>query len=347
MSHINRMSGLTHYKTLNPALKIPKQVLHMQNRVCSHTGRRDFTSIPALICGSAVRRWWSKSILPETRQRLKDIAWTYRLAITATITAGLCLIGTFLSFHTELDPWTNLWRLFILSDRTIEVNADEQVAYILGVMGKCCLLETEHPTYKRVAGVTSRLLNANAKVDEIRKRHWSVVVLKHPAINAFVMANGFIFVFSGLAAVANDDQLSIIVGHELAHCVLRHWNHYTSVKLVINVWMVLVSAVLSIALPFRQALAAVAMCKIVFHLCVGLPTQRSHETEADRVGLELAANACIDVTQGYKFWETLYKANGPSTRIWWLETHPTDKTRAQHLYSLIPATVELQKQAGC
>ncbi|KAL5239428.1 hypothetical protein ACI65C_006838 [Semiaphis heraclei] len=117
--------------------------------------------------------------------------------------------------------WTNLWWLFIFSERMIEVKADKQVAYILSVMGKCCLLGIEHPTYKRVAGVTSQLLNANIKVDKICKRHWSVVVVDNPAINSFVIANGFIFVFSGLSAVANDDQLSIIVGHELAHCMLR------------------------------------------------------------------------------------------------------------------------------
>jgi len=230
----------------------------------------------------------------------------------------------------------------------IEVKADKQVANILGMMGKCCLLGIEHPTYKRVAGVTSRLLNANIKVDEIRNRHWSVVVVDNPMINAFVMANGFIFVFSGLAAIANDDQLSIIVGHELAHCILRHMNHYNSVNLAVHLLCMLpVSMVLSVALPFPQALLAVIMCQLVLYVSVGLTTLRSHETEADRVGLELAANACVDVTQGYQFWETMSKLNGPSTRIWWLETHPTDKRRAHYLYSLIPATTKLQKQAGC
>ncbi|XP_029341369.1 metalloendopeptidase OMA1, mitochondrial-like [Acyrthosiphon pisum] len=265
-----------------------------------------------------------------------------------TVTAGLCLIGTFLSSYIELDPWTDLWRLFMFSERTIEIRADKQVAIILAAMGKCCLLGIEHPTYKRVAGVTSQLLSANVNVDDIRKRQWSVVVVDSPMVNAFVMANGFIFVYSGLAAVANDDQLSIIIGHELAHCLLRHLNHLNSVNLAVHLMCMLpVAAVLSATLPFPYALFAVGMCQLVLYVCVELRTQRGHEVEADRVGLELAANACLDVTQGYRFWETMAMINGPSTRKWWLDTHPSDKSRARHLFSLIPATKELQKLAGC
>lgn len=315
--------------------------------VYSHSGKREFSLLLTVIGGVAARRWWFKRT-PETRRRYADAAWTHRLAIGMTVTAGLCLIGTFLSFYMELDPWTDLWRLFIFSERTIEVRADKQVAIILAEMGKCCLLGIEHPTYKRVAGLTSRLLNANIEVDEIRKRQWSVVVVDSPMVNAFVMANGFIFVFSGLAAVANDDQLSIIVGHELAHCLLRHLNHYNSVNLAVHLMCMLpASVILSVALPFPLALFAVGMCRLVLYVCVGLTTQRGHEVEADRVGLELAANACVDLTQGYQFWETMSKINGPSTRIWWLETHPSDKSRARHLFSLIPATKQLQKLAGC
>jgi len=315
--------------------------------VYSHTGRRDFSLLLTVIGGMVARRWWFKRT-PETRQRYADAAWTHRLAIGMTVTAGLCLIGTFLSFYMELDPWTDMWRLFMFSERTIELRADKQVAIILAAMGKCCLLGIQHPTYKRVAGVTSQLLNANVGVDEIRKRQWSVVVVDNSMVNAFVMANGFIFVFSGLAAVANDDQLSIIVGHELAHCLLRHLNHRDSVNLAVHsMCMLPAAAVLSAALPFVQALFAVGMCRLVLHVCVELKTQRGHEVEADRVGLELAANACVDVTQGYRFWEKMAKINGPSTRKWWLETHPSDKSRALHLFSLIPATKKLQKLAGC
>ncbi|CAI6373521.1 unnamed protein product [Macrosiphum euphorbiae] len=264
-------------------------------------------------------------------------------------TAFMCLIGTFLSCCMELDPWTDLWRLFVFSERTIEVYDRINVAAILAEMtGKRCLLETEHPTYRRVASVMSRLLDANNGVDEIRNRQWSLVVVNHPTVNAFVSASGFIFVFSGLAAMANDDQLSIIVGHELAHVMLRHTNHITSVNFAVHLLCLTpVSMVLSVALPFLWAMLAVMMCRLVLYVCVGLTKERSLETEADGLGLLLAANACVDGTQGYLFWEAMSKIYGPSTRTWWLETHPTNEIRARHLHSLIPAATELQKLAKC
>ncbi|XP_003243722.1 metalloendopeptidase OMA1, mitochondrial-like [Acyrthosiphon pisum] len=345
MSYISGKRSLAYYKTPNVALKTPKQSLQLQNLVC-HTGRRGFTSLlTAVIGGAAVRYSWFK-LPPETRRRYANAARTYRLAIVA---AGLCLIGTFLSRCMEFDPWTDLWRLFLFSERTVQALADKEVAAVLASMTeKCCLLETEHPTYRRVAGVMSRLLYANNGVDEIRNRRWSLVVVDHPAVNAFVLASGFIFVFSGLAAVANDDQLSIVVGHELAHVVLRHTNHINSVNFAVHLLCLTpVSVVLSVALPFLEAMLAVMVCRLVLYVCVGLTKSRSLETEADALGFLLAANACVDVTQGYLFWETMSEIEGPSTLTWWLETHPTNEIRGRHIHSLIPAAVELQKLAKC
>jgi len=83
---------------------------------------------------------------------------------------------------------------------------------------------------------------------------------------------------------------------------------------------------------------------------VKLARHRFHEIEADRVGLELAANACVDVTQGYRFWEIMAILNEPPKhfwQFWWMQTHPTDISRAQYLFSLIPEAKELQELAGC
>ncbi|XP_025202412.1 metalloendopeptidase OMA1, mitochondrial-like [Melanaphis sacchari] len=300
-----------------------------------------------MIGGMTARRWWLAQTT-DTKRRFADAARAYRQAIGMTAATGLGLIGIFLSHCMELDPWTHLWRLFIISDQIIDEIADQEVSIILSSMDKCCLLSTEHSIYKRVAGVTSRLLEANSNVSEIRKRKWSLVVLDNPKLNAFVMPNGFVFVSTGLATMVNDDQLSIIIGHELAHCMLRHMNNYNSVILAVRVLCLLpIAAVLSTTLPLSQALLAVMMCQFVLHVGVKLTKQRSHETEADRVGFELAANACVDVTQGYQFWESISVLNGPPKQFWWMQTHPTDKSRAQHLYNLIPVAKKLQKLAGC
>jgi len=303
-----------------------------------------------VIGGMTARRWWLEQT-PDVKRRFANAAWAYRQAICKTVAVGLGLIGTFLLYSMELDPWRQLWRLFIFNDQMIEKKADKEVGFILDSMGRCCLLSVEHPTYKRVAGITSRILYANSKVELIRNRKWHVVVLDNPMVNAFVMANGFIFVFTGMANLANDDQLSIIIGHELAHCILRHINNFNSVVLAVHVLCMLpITAFLSIALPFSWALLTISLCQFIFYVGVKLARHRFHEIEADRVGLELAANACVDVTQGYRFWEIMAILNGPPKhfwQFWWMQTHPTDISRAHYLFSLIPAAKELQKLAGC
>jgi Zn-dependent protease with chaperone function len=118
------------------------------------------------------------------------------------------------------------------------------------------------------------------------------------------MTNGLIFVFTqltGLANVANAGQLSIIIRHELAHCLLRQSdNNYNIVNLAVQVLFVLpITAILTAVLPVGQELFAVMLCQFVLYVDVRLASQRSHEAEADRDGLELAANAYIDGTECY------------------------------------------------
>ncbi|XP_027843003.2 metalloendopeptidase OMA1, mitochondrial-like [Aphis gossypii] len=335
-------------KIPNPMLKIPKKTLQLKNHVCQ-TSRR-FSLLLTVIGGMTARRWWLEQT-PDMKRRFADAVWAYRQAICKMVAIGLGMIGTFLLYSMELDPQRQLWRLFIFNDQMIEKKADKEVGFFLDVMGQCCLLSVDHPTYKRVAGITSRILYANSKVELIRNRKWHVVVLDNPMVNAFVVANGFIFVFTGMANLANDDQLSIIIGHELAHCILRHINNFNSVMLVFHVLCMLpITALLSIALPFSWALLTISLSQFIFYVGVKLVRHRFHEIEADRVGLELAANACVDVTQGYRFWEIMAILNERPKHfwhVWWMQTHPTDISRAHYLFSLIPEAKELQKLAGC
>jgi len=300
------------------------------------------------IGGMVARRWWI-SQTDETREWYREAARASRATIGKVVAVGLGLIGALLLYCVELDPWTRLRRLFIFSDSIIEEIANEQVKVTLNSIGKFRVLVPEHPTYKRVAAVMSRLLNANSGVAAVRDRKWSLVVVKDEMINAFVTDNGFVFVYTGLVAATNEDQLMIIIGHELAHCLLRHVNHYNSVMLVVHVLCVLpVIAAAFVAMPFKLALVVAALFKFIVSVFVLLPIRRTHETEADRIGLKLAAKACVDVTEGYQLWEVMSEMSlDIPDKLWWMNTHPTSKRRARHLYDLIPAAAELRRQAGC
>lgn len=304
-----------------------------------------------MILGRRTYHWWNRQTLVQ-KQNFKEKVKNKHTEIWYTSLIALGLFSGFLVYHIDRDPITGCRRLCLFNDSIMVQLANQDVNMMLKVFKEHNkLLEVTDPGYIRVANLTEKLLNANRNLDVIRKRRWSVVVVNDPNINAFVTPNGFIFVYTGIAACTNDDQLTIIIGHELTHCTNRHLNQMWSFEFVVNVLHLIPIATFWVTLPFFRALVSQIISGIVKDLCLTLPYGRSHEIEADKCGLMLAAKACVDVTEGYKFWISMSKnkevLTGSSDWLWWISTHPTHRSRAQHLYSLIPEARELQKVHNC
>lgn len=171
-----------------------------------------------------IRSWWIKQPL-ENKHNFKEMAKDKRVEIWFTGVAGLGLFAGFLWGHSERDPVTGRRRLYLLSDSTMLELVDNEVNMTLEVLNKRdLLLDTTDSDYIRVAHLTEKLLKANENLDVIRNRKWRLVVISNPQINAFVLPNGFIFMHTGITNFTNDDQLTIIIGHELTHCMNRHLN---------------------------------------------------------------------------------------------------------------------------
>lgn len=301
--------------------------------------------IVGLVAGLAARYWWSRQTVAMKR-RYADAAWTNRLCAGLAAVAALCLFGAFLWRHTELDPCTGRRGLFLFSDKVLGELSDEEE---YRDPAQPPLMDAADPVHERVAGVTSRLLAANAGMDAIGGRRWTVQVLDSPAVNATVDPGGQVLVHVGLTNAANDDQLSIVLGHELAHCVLRHVNQLCSAVFVVNsLGLMPLFAAVWAALPIGWSVFAHLSSVALLKVCVLWPRYRKYENEADRVGLELAAKACVDVTQGHLFWDAMSKTDDCSTKLfWWMSMHPTNKSRARHLHSLIPVATEIRRLAAC
>lgn len=304
------------------------------------------TVIFAVLLGQNIRNWWSHQT-PEQKRIFKERANSRCAEMWCTGAAGLGLFAGFLWGHTETDPATGRRQLFLFSESSMTELANHDVNIMLmDFREREMLLNATHPGYARVDGLMGKLLNANQNVNAIRNQRWTVVVVDKPIINAFAMPNGHVFVYTGLMEFANDDQLTIILGHELAHCTLRHSNQKRSVKFVAEVMhLALVFAVWT-AWPIHRAVFAHIISAFIKQTCLILPHSRAKEHEADREGLMLAAKTCIDVTEGYNYRTKRDKSNvEKSNKLWFMSTHPTYKSRIQHLYSLIPEAKNLQKCA--
>ena len=85
------------------------------------------------------------------------------------------------------------------------------------------ILPNNDKLYNRVVAVSNRLLEGNKDLRQIYDKSWTVTVVDQPVRNAFVLPSGNIFVFRGMLDLCkNDDQLGIVIGHEMAHAVLGH-----------------------------------------------------------------------------------------------------------------------------
>lgn len=155
------------------------------------------------------------------------------------------------------------------------------------------------------------------------------------------LANGTILVYTGAVDDRSDDELSIVIGHEIGHLIRQHHNETISVR--IAAWALeLVAAVsLGATLPLTLAsyacvatLASVFMWRQRFH--------RKLELEADCDGLLLAARACVDPEEGPRFWRSM-----PGNALWWLFSHPSNRVRESRLRELLPEAKDVRAAAGC
>jgi predicted Zn-dependent protease len=165
---------------------------------------------------------------------------------------------------------------------------------------------------------------------------WEVRVFDDKNINAFALPGGKIGVFTGLMKAAQTpDQLAAVIGHEVAHVIAGHSNErYSEAKLA-----EMGNAAVSQYTGVNPEL--LGMATSVFFL---LPHSRTHEAEADILGMDYMAKAGFDPRAAITLWENMAKASGDKPPEI-LSTHPSDQTRIKGLTKRLTVALPLYEQA--
>ncbi|MEM7540013.1 MAG: M48 family metallopeptidase [Pseudomonadota bacterium] len=170
---------------------------------------------------------------------------------------------------------------------------------------------------------------------------WELKIIDDPkTVNAWAMAGGKMAVYTGLIEVIkpNDDELAQVLAHEISHALAKHSVEKMSVSAAtaLGVQAIGVAADLPpIAMQGGALLAAMA---------VSLPNSRTMESEADRIGIELAARAGFNPHAAVTLWEKMGAAS-QSRQPQLLSTHPHPQARQMALKTLIPQMMPLYEQA--
>ena len=204
-------------------------------------------------------------------------------------------------------------------------------------------LVTESRVTRRVDGITERLVaQAIAMRPETEEWEWSVAVIDEPEmINAWCMAGGRMAVYTGLLDKLDpsDDELAQVLAHEISHALANHTAERMSVAIATQAGVALAGAVADDRPEAAQSAAAIAA-----QLAIQLPNSRSAETEADEIGIELAAKAGYDPNAALSLWRKMEAAAG-SGPPQFMSTHPSPANRQEKLAALAPQMMAYYNQA--
>jgi len=184
---------------------------------------------------------------------------------------------------------------------------------------------------ERVGRVFNRLLKAiPAKYRNAYE--WKVYVIDKNIVNAFALPNGNIFVYKGLINFIEDnDELAAVLGHEMAHVILRHGAEKISQAMLANL---IGSVLIQKVSPANKELAA-DLYSLGVNVAFLLPYSRKQEKEADIVGVLILMRAGYNPEGAVKLWEKMIKKFATKEPPEWLSDHPATKNRLQYIKKVI------------
>ena len=232
-------------------------------------------------------------------------------------------------------------RVLLVPAATVNEAAAQQYAQMKQQAAARNVLNTNPQHVNRARAIAQRLIPHGARFNrDAAAWSWEVNVVDAPMVNAFCMPGGKIMVFAGIIDKLRltDDELAAIIGHEIAHALLEHGRARMSEQVLKNVGVNLAAAYFGLSNVSANALNQAAT------LAVSLPYSRSHETDADLVGIELAARAGYDPRGAVNVWRKMSQLGGNQPpQI--LSTHPAHATRIRDLEANIAKVMPLYEAA--
>ena len=196
-----------------------------------------------------------------------------------------------------------------------------------------------------------------ARVERIGKRiaavaerpnfQWEFHTIPSDQLNAFCLPGGKVFVYTALIELTkgNDNELAAVMGHEIAHAIARHGAERMSQSQMAGIGQAVTATAVGVATGSSAAAdAAQSGYGMLAQLGVLLPYSRKHETEADTIGIILAAKAGYDPRAAVTFWKKMAQANQGKEPVALLSTHPLNSQRIADLEKEMPRALEYYKR---
>jgi len=222
-------------------------------------------------------------------------------------------------------------------------NRDAEAAYrgVLDEASKKSRLNRDNAQVERVRRIANRLIpSTSAFRADAPGWTWEVNVVSSDDVNAWCMPGGKIAVYTGLLAKLDltDDELAAVMGHEISHALREHGREQYSQAVTQGLIIEILGAATGAPAATRDAGG------MLLELVVNRPHSRTDETEADRIGVELAARSGFDPRAAVSLWQKMGKLGGGKPPEW-LSTHPSDQSRTRDLQNYSERVMPLYEAA--
>ncbi|WP_299114138.1 M48 family metallopeptidase [uncultured Winogradskyella sp.] len=198
---------------------------------------------------------------------------------------------------------------------------------------------------QRIAVAAERWLNANGNQGYLKDYKWEYTLIDSEQVNAWCMPGGKIAFYTGILPIAaNETGVAAIMGHEVAHALANHGQQRMSAAYLQQ----------GLALAGNVALANDPKSRNIFNQSYGvvsnvggmLPFSRSHETQADEIGLRLMALAGYNPDEASELWKRMKAKSGGQAPPEFMSTHPSNDTRIANLKQWAPAAKQEAAKFG-
>ena len=231
-------------------------------------------------------------------------------------------------------------QFMMISEESAISQSEKAYAQTMNEYAKDGKLSTNKKLIERINKITGGLIyEAIIMRPDTRNWKWSMKVIDDPkTVNAWSMAGGRMALYTGLILKIKptDDEMAQVLAHEIAHALAKHTAEKMSVALATSLGVIAVSA----ATDNSNIAAGASAAALV---AVTLPNSRVAESEADEIGIELAARAGYNPRAAVSLWQKMGKVSGGSS-VDFFSTHPSSNKRIERLDALVPKMMPLYEE---
>ncbi|WPR70754.1 M48 family metallopeptidase [Flavobacterium sp. NG2] len=260
---------------------------------------------------------------------------------------GICTIGLMVSCATN--PLTGKKTLNFVSNSELFPSSFQQYGEFLKenkvITGTTDAKKVETVGLK-IKSAAERYLASLGQTEYLKDYRWEYKLVDNKEVNAWCMPGGKIVVYSGIMPIAkNDAGLATVMGHEVSHALANHGAQRMSASQIQSLGAVGVAVATGGQSAEKQAMWQ-QYYGMGSQVGVMLPFSRSHETEADKIGLVLMAIAGYNPEESINFWTRMSAGSNGQAPAEMLSTHPSDATRIANLKAMVPEAKAIAAKFG-